>query len=574
MANPISAVTGLQAGYNTASGSNIATTAAAITLVAGDQVFLFVGTGGTQGVTSVSDNTGGAITWSSAVTESGSLTSSRRLHVWQGVANTSFSGSPTFTANFSAASVNRSIFAVKVSGMSAPLINSFDKSSFLTPTATAVNGTSNGTDYNYTADIATANGGPGPLTPSRGDEIVFFVSSLASSTSGTTTRSFTNSFSALNSPFVNFVNVGYYLQGDTPASVTTASTWSAAAASQVIEYGLLSYPSAANLSDTGSGTDTASVVWGIPVSDAAQNSATDTASVVLGFSVSDAPQAQGADTASSSMAIPVADAPQSNATDTASLSSSIPAADAPQAQGTDVASLSITLTGSDAPQARGADSASFSAAIPVADAPTSPGADSASVVTILTPFAYDTAKGNDSSGVTIVETISAGDSGNGAESVNAHIPVPFFTPPTVKDIAPYLPDSSGLQVRLFRHYATRYRGVNVYLLSDGTFVQDTATPENTNSGYPLPWILNNDPTKIGWNPPSYVNGQIVYGPEVSWPTGALPNTYSTVYNIDGTVTTTALSPYIAKIYEGSHTHAITQDEAVALMAAGYTVEYV
>jgi hypothetical protein len=568
MANPISAVTGLQAGYNTASGSNIATTAAAITLVAGDQVFLFVGTGGTQGVTSVSDNTGGAITWSSAVTESGSLTSSRRLHVWQGVANTSFSGSPTFTANFSAASVNRSIFAVKVSGMSAPLINSFDKSSFLTPTATAVNGTSNGTDYNYTADIATANGGPGPLTPSRGDEIVFFVSSLASSTSGTTTRSFTNSFSALNSPFVNFVNVGYYLQGDTPASVTTASTWSAAAASQVIEYGLLSYPSAANLSDTGSGTDTASVVWGIPVSDAAQNSATDTASVVLGFSVSDAPQAQGADTASSSMAIPVADAPQSNATDTASLSSSIPAADAPQAQGTDVASLSITLTGSDS--GSGTDTLALNRGL----FDTGSGTDSASVTIVLTPFAYDTGSGNDSSGVTIVETISAGDSGGGADAAVAYIPKPYFTPPLVKDIAPYLPDSSGLQVRLFRHYATRYRGVNVYLLSDGTFVQDTATPENTNSGYPLPWILNNDPTKIGWNPPSYVNGQIVYGPEVSWPTGALPNTYSTVYNIDGTVTTTALSPYIAKIYEGSHTHAITQDEAVALMAAGYTVEYV
>ena len=121
---------------------------------------------------------------------------------------------------------------------------------------------------------------------------------------------------------------------------------------------------------------------------------------------------------------------------------------------------------------------------------------------------------------------------------------PYFTPPTVKDIAPYLPDSSGLQVRLFRHYATRYRGVNVFLLSDGTFVQDTATVENGNTGYPLPWIIN-DPA----------------------------NEYLTVFNIDGSVTNTLLNPHIAKVYEGGHRHLLTNDEAAALSAAGYYVEY-
>ena len=121
---------------------------------------------------------------------------------------------------------------------------------------------------------------------------------------------------------------------------------------------------------------------------------------------------------------------------------------------------------------------------------------------------------------------------------------PYFTPPTVKDIAPYLPDSSGLQVRLFRHYATRYRGVNVFALSDGTFVQDTATSENGNSGYPLPWILNSS-----------------------------NNEFSTVYNINGTVTHTTLDPFIVKVYEGGHRHPITTSEALRLTQAGYTVEY-
>ena len=254
-------------------------------------------------------------------------------------------------------------------------------------------------------------------------------------------------------------------------------------------------------SDTGSGVDTTSgSTWSL--------------------SGSDAPQAQGADTATSSMAIPVADGPQNNGADT-------------------VSSLTVSLTGSDT--GSGADSLTVERGA----YDTGSGASTASVTTILTPFAYDTGSGNDSSGVTIVETISASDSGNGAESVNAHIPVPFFTPPTVKDIAPYLPDSSGLQVRLFRHYATRYRGVNVYLLSDGTFVQDTATVENGNTGYPLPWIIN-DPA----------------------------NEYLTVFNIDGSVTHTLLNPHIAKIYEGGHRHPLTNKEAAALTAAGYYVEYV
>ena len=120
----------------------------------------------------------------------------------------------------------------------------------------------------------------------------------------------------------------------------------------------------------------------------------------------------------------------------------------------------------------------------------------------------------------------------------------YFTPPTVRDVTNYLHDSSGLQVKLWRHFRLKERGVNVFALSDGTFVQDTATPENGNTGYPLPWILNSP-----------------------------NNEFSTVYNINGTVTHTTLDPFIIKVYEGGHRHLITASEATRLTRAGYTVEY-
>ena len=45
-----------------------------------------------------------------------------------------------------------------------------------------------------------------------------------------------------------------------------------------------------------------------------------------------------------------------------------------------------------------------------------------------------------------------------------------FTPPTVKDVPAFLPDSTPEQKELWRHYENRMRGVNVWLLSDGNVV--------------------------------------------------------------------------------------------------------
>lgn len=131
-------------------------------------------------------------------------------------------------------------------------------------------------------------------------------------------------------------------------------------------------------------------------------------------------------------------------------------------------------------------------------------------------------------------------SGEGAEG-----PLYLFTPPFVNDEPWYTPTDHGPAVALFRHYRPKSRGVNVFVLSDGNVAQDTGTTENTNTNYPLPWILN-DPS----------------GP------------YSYVTNWDGTITETTLPVWIAYVYEGGHEHIINQTEANFLIAytangAGY-----
>ena len=138
-----------------------------------------------------------------------------------------------------------------------------------------------------------------------------------------------------------------------------------------------------------------------------------------------------------------------------------------------------------------------------------------------------------------VSTYAAAPYAGGEEDGNTWY---LFETPVVQDMPNYLSDSNGLQVRLWRHYKLKPRGVNVFLLSDGTYKQDTATPENGDSGYPLPWILN-DPL----------------------------NEFSTVQNPDGTTTRTFLDPHIVKVYYGGHEHYMRRPEADTLIAAGYTV---
>lgn len=116
----------------------------------------------------------------------------------------------------------------------------------------------------------------------------------------------------------------------------------------------------------------------------------------------------------------------------------------------------------------------------------------------------------------------------------------YFFPPTIGDEPPFLPDSTPTQVGLWRHNAPGVRGVNVFLLDNGTFVQDTATPGFPNSSVPYP-INFNDP-------------------------GA-PIVMTT--NWDGTVIDTFIEPYVVRQYFGGAYNPITATEAADLTAAGY-----
>lgn len=69
----------------------------------------------------------------------------------------------------------------------------------------------------------------------------------------------------------------------------------------------------------------------------------------------------------------------------------------------------------------------------------------------------------------------------------------LFTPPLVADRPTYDEDSTPLQKSLWLHFENRLRGVNVWQMSDGTFRQDTATTENSNTDLSgvYPWNPSN-----------------------------------------------------------------------------------
>ena len=120
-----------------------------------------------------------------------------------------------------------------------------------------------------------------------------------------------------------------------------------------------------------------------------------------------------------------------------------------------------------------------------------------------------------------------------------------FTPPTVYDNPAILPDGWGIANRLFRYYKNRPRYVMVFALSDGTFVQDTATAENSNTNIPYPY-----------NP---------YDPSAPFVTSWYTN-----YEANPPVlthTSVGQNPWIAKVYQEKMY--ITDAEKVALTAAGY-----
>jgi hypothetical protein len=120
----------------------------------------------------------------------------------------------------------------------------------------------------------------------------------------------------------------------------------------------------------------------------------------------------------------------------------------------------------------------------------------------------------------------------------------YFTPPNVAIDPPFLPDTPrGPALSLFRHYELRQAGVDVFILSNGTVVQNYATSENSNTSIPYPW----DP---------------YYLP---------PTPFARVIDYHGVETDFRLNPYIVTVFYGGHgAYVIDDDTYNTLVAAGYT----
>lgn len=119
-----------------------------------------------------------------------------------------------------------------------------------------------------------------------------------------------------------------------------------------------------------------------------------------------------------------------------------------------------------------------------------------------------------------------------------------FTPPLVKDRPTYNADTPAFQVELWRHYERRYRGVNVWILSDGSVVQDTPTAENSSTN--LDNVLPGD----------IMNGSAPYVTSTYIDPGANPQV--------PTVHTTSHNPYPVTFFYGGRTNPITAAQATLL----------
>ena len=120
----------------------------------------------------------------------------------------------------------------------------------------------------------------------------------------------------------------------------------------------------------------------------------------------------------------------------------------------------------------------------------------------------------------------------------------WFEPPIAKGTVPqFLPDDSRETKLFFSHYAPTDRFVNVYELSDGTFVQDYPTPENSNTAIPMPLdaLHPGAPYATIWNPITQPH----------------------------TPTFEALEIFVTRIFYGGRKNRVDGVTAIRLAAAGY-----
>jgi hypothetical protein len=124
----------------------------------------------------------------------------------------------------------------------------------------------------------------------------------------------------------------------------------------------------------------------------------------------------------------------------------------------------------------------------------------------------------------------------------------LFTPPNIKVEPNITIDSTALQNSLWLHYELRERGVNVWILSDGSVVQSDPSPENSNTN-----LSNVYP----WDP---FNPSAPYVTSVFIDAGANPQS--------PTVHTTSHSPYVVAFFAGASSYPV--DQATYELLLNYT----
>lgn len=147
----------------------------------------------------------------------------------------------------------------------------------------------------------------------------------------------------------------------------------------------------------------------------------------------------------------------------------------------------------------------------------------------------------------------------------------IFRTPGVQDEAPYLPDSPAHHVKLYRHFENRWRGVNVWQRSDGSFVQDT--PTNNEAAQTAPAAFFSDdpvgPYEIIGQTDTNVNYPWNPFPGAGPESPSNPGQYVYGTNWDQTTFTEQLDPYMTTWFQPGATIEITHAEALVLTAAGY-----
>jgi hypothetical protein len=153
----------------------------------------------------------------------------------------------------------------------------------------------------------------------------------------------------------------------------------------------------------------------------------------------------------------------------------------------------------------------------------------------------------------------------------------LFVTPQVRDRAPYLPNSTSREIGLMRHFENRLRGVLVWEVNDGTYVVDTICNYESAQTQPAGWI-SDDPIGPDWVPPdSSTEFQGLNDSSAPYPWNPFPGSTNSVIpgsfvsntNWDQTKQEYILNPYAINWWEGGAENIITQDQALALTAAGF-----